>query len=307
MVGPGGAGLIGDVLDEILRSYGIPSNTYARTSVYLGPGRPTLHRLLGNAFMTIGDPDVSPRDAQRLAANYAMAEPIYSDLAMLTVVVLREHDSGLLAAGTRMIDTYEDGGMDQLAVEMRRMDFLPADIRARWVPATPGMARERVLRRVRPALIPARDQMTAYAAMLRRRENIFRGRVQRLLPDRAASMLAGMSVPQRRVWTQLAFGRQGGHEFRPARHETPAALAAEAHQFAGDHAGLVTVLGALAYAAAQQGTDSPCLRYEPSLSSIMNNEIFSNMASVRIARVRAAEAEVVERLGLVSPATLLTH
>jgi hypothetical protein len=307
IVGPGGAALISDALNEVSGRYSIPPNTYARTSVYLGPGEPTLHRLLRNAFLTIGDPSVSPRDASRLAANYAAAEPIYSDLALLTVVVLREHDSGLLAAGTNPIDTYTHGGMDQLALEMRRMDFLPADVRDRWVPAVPGMATERVRRRVHPALIPARDQMTAYAAMLRRREDIFRGHVGRLLRTRGASMLAGLSVPERRTWTQLAFGRQGGHDFRPARSERPAALTAEAQQFAGDHAGLVTVLGALAYADSQQGTGDAFVRYVPTLGAILNNEIFSHMASVRIARVRAVEAEVLERLGLVPRASRLTH
>ena len=307
IVGPDGAALISDILDEVSRHYSIPPHTYARTSVYLGPGRPTLHRLLRNAFLTVGDPDVSQEDASRLVANYARAEPIYSDLAMLTVVVLREHDSGLLATSTHRIDTYEEGGLDQLAREMRRMEFLPADIQARWIPAVPGKATERVTRVVHPALIPARDQMIAYAAMLRRRENIFRGHVRNLLPTRGASMLAAMTVPERRVWTQLAFGRQGGHAFRPARNEHRAALAAEAHQFAGNHAGLVTVLGALAYADSQQSAGNTFTRYQPTLGSILDNEIFSNMASVRIARVRAVEADVLERLRLLPPASVLTH
>lgn len=307
MLGPGGSAAICDVLDEIILRYGIPSGRHARTSVYLGSGRPTLHQLLGNAFRTVDDPDVSPRDASRLAANYASAEPIYSDLAMLTVVVLREHDSGLLATGTRLVDTYDDGGMDQLGVEMDRMRFLPPEIRARWAPATPGMARERILRRVQPALIPARDQMIAYGAMLRRRENIFRGHVKQLFTTRGESMLAAMSVPERRVWTQLSFGRQAGHKFRPARRETPHHIAEEAQQFVPNNAGLVTVLSAIAHADSLRETDHPSPRYAPTLSAIMDNEIFSNMASVRIARVRAAEAEVLERMGLVSPASLLTH
>jgi hypothetical protein len=307
MLGPGGSEQMCHVLDEISGRYGIPPNVYARTSVYLGPGRPTLYHHLDRAFRSADDPEITARDATRLAASFAMAEAVYSDLALLTAVILREHYSGLLAAGTNRIDSYTHGGLDQLAREMRRMDFLPANIRGQWIPAVPGWATERIRRIVRPALIPEGHQTIAYAAMLRRREDIFRGHVTRMFPARAQEMLAGLSLFERRAWTQLAFGRQGGHDFRPARSNNPAALEAEAQQFAGDHAGLVTVLSALAHADSGRAARDAYLRYVPTLGSIFTNEIFSNMASVRIARVRAAEAEALERLGLLTRATVQTH
>lgn len=285
-----------DELEALLPQYGIPPGgdqrsvrgrlVLDRRSVYGGPTTPTLYHKLESGFVTDGPRAATEQYVYRYRAGLLRVEPFYGDLEFVTVVVSREHFAGLRGgrAGHMVPNTFQYGGLDYLGREMRSMPFISAAVTSRWADlglmrgCEPGNVR---CHTIRPASIPSTDELVAYAGVLRHREDIFRQRLQDVFPNRAGSLLAGMTAPQRRAWTQLAFGRQGGNTYQPRRGPS---------QLASGRAGLVTILGA--------GRHFESEGRPFTLQSIFDEPEFRRLTSVRIAQARAVEAALLDRYSL---------
>ncbi|MFW5688901.1 MAG: hypothetical protein ACOC1U_04940 [Spirochaetota bacterium] len=283
-------------LEPLLPSYGIPHGGHRlsngridRRSVYAGPTTPMLYHKLESGFRTDENPERTRRAVRGYHRGLTRVETFYPDLSFVTVVISREHHAGLRGGNRGMVpNTFVFGGLDHLGGEMSRMHFIPAEITRRWTDLGedvgcegPGNTRCHV---IRAASIPSNHELIAYAGVLRLRETAFRERLQSTFSNRGASLLSSMTTPQRRAWTQLAFGRQNGLEYRPAAGDA---------QFASDDSGLITILTAGRHY--EQALARPF-----SLQSIFEEQSFARMASVRIARARAVEAAVVDRYGLLT-------
>ncbi|MGE0792214.1 MAG: hypothetical protein AB7S26_41460 [Sandaracinaceae bacterium] len=305
MMGPGGPANVAlrrDARMEMIRrlepslpAFGIPPGGHRREgrldrrSVYAGPTTPKLYHKLELAFRTDGPPARTRDDVAGYHLNVLRAEPIYADVAFVTVVVLREHESGLRETSTALMSeaggTYSFGGLDHLGSEMQRMDFVPGSVRARWRDLGSGTGQEPNGRQheARPAVIPLGDQVVAYAGTVRLHAEMLDGGLERVLGLRAAEFI-GWSTAERRAWTQLAFGKPHGNEYDPRRGP---------EQLASVRAGVRTVLGALLhYESIGHG------RVEP--SAIFTMPELARNASVRIARARAVESQLLDEYGLVA-------
>lgn len=282
-------------LESLLPQYGIPpggdrypDGRIDRRSVYAGATTPTLYHKLEMAFRTDGPPSVTRRAVEHYHRALVRAEEIFQDLHLLTVVVSREHHSGLVAHGERRVpNTFEFGGLDHLGAEMSRMQFLPRSVRRRWTELRPGTGCEPNGRchPIHAASIPAADELVAYAAMLRHRSDRFRERLEEEFGvDRASALLSGGAAPERRAWTQLSFARPNGLDYEPSVGES---------MLERSHSGLATILSA-----AHHYEDSEGRTF--TLRAIFDEPRFGRMASVRIARARAVEATVLDYYGLLA-------
>lgn len=104
-----------------------------------------------------------------MAANLARAlRFIPGDLMLRVVTVARENSGGALTSvSMEKIDSWDRGGLDFLFAEKDRLG-LPRSITGMWEQIDPFKSPE-TRNYVQPARIPARDQVIAYAALLRSR------------------------------------------------------------------------------------------------------------------------------------------
>ena len=136
------------------------------------------------------------------------ASSVYEDTALTVAVASREND-GSAVAHSGIVNTYGQGGLDNLYREKTRMTFLPTAVTSRWKAATPFTNPE-TGNIVYPALIPAQDQLIAYAAQLRISEDRFIDMVNAHFgEDRGRELLGSLSKDAKRAWVLLTFARPG--------------------------------------------------------------------------------------------------
>lgn len=215
-------------------------------------------------------------------SNLDAAARVFPDRALLAAVTLRERPSAWTARGTEGVHSYSEGGLDHLGSDLARLQgIVPRSTLARWTDLGPGVGVEPNGSRhpIHAARIPARDQLTAYAATLRLREATFESHVREVFGARADALLASMSTDARRAWVQATFGRPGktAYDAEFGRMNPPSAYAA---------------LLRIASEAERRGA-------APRLDDIFTDPLLARHASFQRARTTALEARVIEETGLV--------
>lgn len=265
---------------------GVPASGFRGQVDVVQHGRPRLSWAMAHLR--------SEASQRALTTNLEAATPVYGDRALLLAVTMRERASSWTARGHERIDTFHQGGLDHLDTDRHRMRALvPQRVLDRWEPGSRGSVDENGDGHsvsIASAQIPARDQLIAYAATLRLREQTFESHVREVFGADADAMLAHMSPDARRAWVQATFGRPGRTHYdavhqaferssRPPHPERPSAFGA---------------LERIAAEASRTGTP-------PSLEAIFTDPLLSRHATFQRARVTALEARVIEESGLATP------
>lgn len=221
--------------------------------------------------------------AERIATNLSRAMQVAAGDIMLTVVTAaREHGSSLTDLSMTPIETWHQGGLDFLGAEMKRLG-LPRSVTEAWRRRT-FISRE-TGHQVQPAVIPARDQVLAYAAQLRASyAHNFRAHVAAVLGPASGASIARASRVAALVWKTYSFLAPGGADYDPKR-----SVAAQSGQPFGSR----TALTFLAHRAAAN-------REDLDLDGILTVPDLNHVEWVRSAKVRVAEALFLERMWTVT-------
>ena len=158
-----------------------------------------------------------PATATRTAANLRRAARfVGADIMLTLVTAARENASAVADISMRPIDTFSDGGLDFLGRQMNSLG-LPESVTSQWRPLPDRWNRE-TRHFVTPALIPARDQLLAYAAQM---NASYTNTFSRLLATVDAlatdSALVRASRIARLVWKAYSFLAPGGETFDPSK------------------------------------------------------------------------------------------
>jgi hypothetical protein len=218
--------------------------------------------------------------SERVAANLARTIQVAGPDIMLTVVTAaRENGAALADVSMRMIDTWNDGGLDFLWAEKDRLG-LPKSITGAWRRRETMISPE-THNRVAPAFIPARDQTIAYAAQLRSSyEHQFRRHLSTLLGIQADTAIGRASRAALLTWKAYSFLAPGGASYDPGK-----TVAAQSGQPFGCRSALMF----LAHRATSRGA-------QLDLNEILTVPDLNHVEWVRSSKVRAAEALFLERL-----------
>lgn len=219
--------------------------------------------------------------AKRIAANLYRAGRYTNVPLMLAVVTTaREHSKGLTASGDRMIDSFNEGGLDFLWAEKNRLG-LPNSVTKPWVERLPKIINPETGNRVDAAWIPAHDEFLAYAAQIGASYNHnFKSNLKIALGTEADGALSRASRPAVLAWAAYAFLAPGGREFDPKK-----TLASQL----GQHFGSRTALDYVAQLAKKAGG-------KPDLDLLIKDPQLNHTEWVRSAKTRAAETLFLERL-----------
>lgn len=199
--------------------------------------------------------------------------------AMLTIAVAaREHSSSIGEVSTTPIDSWHEGGLDFLWQQKDKLG-LPDSVTREWRPIAPFRSPE-TNNMVYPAMIPARDQVLAYAAQMtasyRNTFNRFRDWARPLgKPDSTAYRVSSL------IWKAYAFLAPGGVAF-----DTNQSFASQKGQKFG-------CFTALTYVAQ---TPQPIAIAPNYLNAILVDANLNDLEWVRIAKARVAEALYLEHL-----------
>jgi hypothetical protein len=218
--------------------------------------------------------------SERVAANLSRVSQLGGGDIMLTVATTARENSGALAdISVRMIDTWNEGGLDFLWAEKDRLG-LPQSVTRAWRRHR-AMISPETHHRVAPAFIPARDQTLAYAAQLRSSyEHQFRRYLSALLGPQADVVGARASRPAVMTWKSYSFLAPGGAPYEPTK-----TVAIQSGQAFGCRSALLF----LAHRAASRRT-------ELDLNEILTVPDLNHVEWVRSSKVRVAEALFLERL-----------
>jgi len=221
--------------------------------------------------------------AERVAANLARAGQISGGDVMLTVVTAaRENSSSLSDVSMSPIETWHQGGLDFLGAEIHRLG-LPTSITEAWRRRT--FISKETGHRVTPAIIPARDQVLAYAAQLRASyTHNFRSHLNAILGAGADDTLAQSSRIGTLAWKAYSFLAPGGADYDPRK-----SVAAQS----GQHFGSKTALLFLQHRAESQDS-------RLDLDDILTVAELNSVEWVRSSKVRVAEALFLERMWTVT-------
>jgi hypothetical protein len=178
------------------------------------------------------------------------------------------------------VETWHQGGLDYLGANLQNLG-LPRSIVERWKATSPVFSHE-TQKFTAPAVIPARDQLLAYAAQTRASwDRNFRLSLAHVAGPKASPMLGVATRPAVLVWKALSFLAPGGEPYDDKK-----TIAAQS----GKKFGHRTALEYLSEKAARR--DSGPLR----LDEITTDNERSHVECVRSARIRAAETIYLERL-----------
>jgi hypothetical protein len=221
--------------------------------------------------------------AERTALNLARASQVTAGELMLTIATAaREHGSSLADVSMKPIETWHQGGLDFLGAEMPRLG-LPKSITNAW--RRRAFTSSETGHRVEPAIIPARDQVLAYAAQLRSSyTHNFRRHVDKILGPKAAPTIARTSRIAALVWKAYSFLAPGGADYAPER-----SVAAQSGRSFGSRSALLF----LKHRAEANSA-------ELNLSDILTVADLNDVEWVRSSKVRAAEALFLERMWTVT-------
>lgn len=242
---------------------------------YPGP-RGLVHRgdvRLVGLLRVLADAGSSEAAAGHLHRVVELVEGVRPLLALTTAA--RENAGSVTARGSRLIETWHGGGLDYLYRNRNELGLPDAMIREwRWAPSF--VSGESGLT-VRPARIPERDQLVAYAAQTRHSYDGFARKVVAQLSD-GERVLAGLTDDARLVWQALAFLGPAGKVFDP-----------RAGLQLRDHFGATTAWGYLAHRARAR-------RRDLDLNLLLTDTTLDRSSKVRSAKMRVAEMQFLEEL-----------
>lgn len=208
----GGRAMARDLESDAAR-FGVPPGGFAgQTNLYGGSGMPVAWWTLRGA---LGDPagrsEPSERAAARMADDLGRATMVTDDPALLLAVTMREHPSAWTAGrGEARVETFSEGGLDYLGDHLDSiLRRVPREARTGSWEVGPAIRSGETDELVHPAVIPAADQLVAYAAELERAEATFETLVREVYGADADRALASLSTDERRAWVQFTFGRPG--------------------------------------------------------------------------------------------------
>jgi hypothetical protein len=228
---------------------------------------------------------LSRTDAARaIALNLARAAQFSETNIMLTLVTAsRESGSAITASTDRMLDSWQNGGLDFLWKTKDQLG-LPRSITEHWEPGAEFRSLESKRRaKVSPAYIPARDQTMVYAAQISSSfQRHFKRRLARDLGDVASVALARASRVARLVWQAFSFLAPGGSDFDPGRR-----VQTQISQGFGS-------ISALGYVEHSSRAANPEAVVD--LDRILTDPALNASAWVRSAKVRVCETLFLERL-----------
>lgn len=253
--------------------FGVPPGGFSgQTNLYGGSDLPVAWWTLRGA---LGDPagrsEPSERAAARMADDLGRATMVTDDPALLLAVTMREHPSAWTAGrGEDRVETFNEGGLDYLGDHLGAiLARVPREARTGSWEVGPAIESGETGEMVHPAVIPAADQLVAYAAELERAEDTFEALVTEVYGADAERALASLSTDERRAWIQFTFGRPG---------RTHAADLEISDRAFSANAALELLHG-------EGNTD---------LGAILDDPRFAANASVRRARTTALEAHWLE-------------
>jgi hypothetical protein len=204
----------------------------------------------------------------------------HGSLMLALVVAAREHHTALTATGTRPIESFQQGGLDYLWVEKKKLG-LPQSVTKAWTEVKPAYVNPETLHTVHPAWIPARDQMMVYAAQVGTSFRLsFRNSLTAEFGAQAGPALAGASRLALLVWMAYAFLAPGG-----APYDGKKSLREQLGQTFGHR----SALGLYADRARQVGK-------APSLDDILTDSSLDHLEWLHSAKTRAAETLFLEQL-----------
>jgi hypothetical protein len=155
--------------------------------------------------------------AKLIAANLDRAgRYTHVNIMLALVSAAREFDRSLTATGTKLIDSFNEGGLDFLWDEKDKLG-LPRSVTKPWERILPFKNLESN-REVHPARIPAHDQLLAYAAQIGASFNHnFQASLRAEFGPQAESALASASRLALLVWQAFAFLAPGGAKYDPKK------------------------------------------------------------------------------------------
>jgi hypothetical protein len=218
--------------------------------------------------------------AKLMASNLQRAARFVQVNLMLAMVsAQREGHRSLTATGSTMINTYREGGLDFLE-KLKSQLGLPHAVTATWK-AAPAFVNIETNNTVYPELIPARDQMLAYSAVVAASFNHnFKASLRAEFGDQAAAASSAASRAAIIVWQAYSFLSPGGRPYDPKK-----ALRDQLSQ----HFGHRSALGLLAHKAREN-------HRRLSLDDILTDTSLNGLEWLRSAKTRAAETLFCECL-----------
>jgi len=220
--------------------------------------------------------------AKSIAANLSRAGQNTSTNVLLTLVTAsREHASALTATSDRLIDSWDEGGLDFLWKTKDQLG-LPKSITGKWSPV-PKFKSPETHSWVYPAYIPARDQTVVYGAQIAASfQRSFKPHLGKELGSDPDVALAASSRVARLIWQAYAFLAPGGRAYDPKQP-----VRAQLGQTFGSQT-------ALSYVVANgRATDAAA---PVNLSKIFQDPELNHTEWVRSAKTRVAETLFLERL-----------
>lgn len=196
--------------------------------------------------------------------------------ALLTLITAsREHIGSVTANSDEAINTFSKGGLDYLGAEMYGLG-LPRSITSQWE-AQGWALNPESNSQVRPARIPAKDQVLAYAAQINASfEQRFKLYLRECIGDNASAALNRSARAAILVWKAYAFLAPGGSPFK-----TNVTVSAQL----GQRFGIRTCLQYLK-------SKNPDL----TLEAVVTDPALNGCEWIRIAKVRTAESLFLERV-----------
>ncbi|MDX2022277.1 MAG: hypothetical protein SF187_18725 [Deltaproteobacteria bacterium] len=217
----------------------------------------------------------------KVSLNLARARQ-YTDIETMLVLATaaRESDSSIGASGSRMVDSFREGGLDYLWKEKEKLG-LPRAVTSKWE-KVPEFVNPESGSVVSPAMIPAGDQVLAYAAQVSASfMRNFSPAVKKVFGLDPAG-LGSVKRSALMVWKEYAFLAPGGRAYDPKK-----TVAAQS----GQPFGCVTALEFLKHQSSDVAA-SPARQLE----QLCEFPELNNVEWIRIAKARTAEALFLERL-----------
>jgi hypothetical protein len=212
----------------------------------------------------------------------------FLDRNLVLAIAFRESSTLILGSRATPVDTFEQGGLDRLfseAPRLRRQGFLPRETARQLRPGsthlTEGTTATRE-RRAAAALIPQRELLVAYGAVIADRFNRFQRRA-----TEAGLNYSDIDLRARRVWTALHFGGSNGLSYQEFSRQSPRYSRNEG--WMGSHFGARTIISFLVGASLDARAILQLHTHEPQLY---------RATRTMSAFIVTAEAEVLDALAV---------
>ncbi|QJD82970.1 SpvB/TcaC N-terminal domain-containing protein [Cohnella herbarum] len=270
-----------DRMYPLLEKYGIPKEGFADEISNLYDKDKDV-RLVG--LLRVLSREAYKKEKQKpseyAAINVNRAANIVKEISPLLsmMIAAREHVSSITASGEeKKVNTFAEGGIDHLSTNMGKFRLV-SKITSNWTVLS-SQDNPETSKKVYPAEIPTQDEVLAYAAQTRHSYEQFEVQVKDRLGERGGDRaLNQLSYEARQVWQSYAFLAPGGAVYNPS--------AKSQH---GQNYGVKTALGYLIHKAETSGS-------EVDLNTILTDTDFNLTDYVKIAKVRAVEADFMEDL-----------